>query len=133
MDENVEPQTVTPVVETEVVPTPISEVSAPQPISEPVIETPEPEVVLPYPTEGEPAQIDAATKETEPSIVREITPNSVTITEVMPEVSRTVLDTNQNRSFLASLLPKLREKLMGRTEKRLAKILELARTKSTIQ
>src|SRR3989344_56080 len=55
----------------------------------------------------------------------------VTITEIMPvptpDVSRLNLDT---KNFLKSLLPKLKEKLFFRTEKRLAKILELARKKS---
>ncbi len=46
------------------------------------------------------------------------------------EVSKAVFDI---RGFLAGLLPKLKEKLAFRTEKRLAKIMELARKKGEIQ
>ncbi len=55
--------------------------------------------------------------------------NDVTITEVMekPEVSKMPFDTQTSKGFLRGLLPKLREKLGFRTEKRLAKIVELAR------
>lgn len=73
-------------------------------------------------------------------------PDTVTITEVMlarhdgesggepkvpvPEVSKGTFDT---KTFLASLLPKLKEKLSFRTEKRLSKIMELARKNGEIQ
>ena len=64
----------------------------------------------------------------------------VMITEVLekPKVSRVPLDTppsreatvGQSKSFLKGLLPKLKEKLGSRTEKRLAKIVELAHKKA---
>ena len=44
-----------------------------------------------------------------------------------PEVSKMPFDTQTSKGFLRGLLPKLREKLGFRTEKRLAKIVELAR------
>jgi hypothetical protein len=58
------------------------------------------------------------------------TPETVTITEVMQPEGTKMPMVPDARSFLKSLLPKLKEKLAGRTEKRLAKILELARAKS---
>ena len=61
--------------------------------------------------------------------------NDVTITEVMekPEVSKMPFDTQTSKGFLRGLLPKLREKLGFRTEKRLAKIVELARNPTSLK
>jgi hypothetical protein len=58
-------------------------------------------------------------------------PETVTITEVMEPEGTKMPMVPDARSFLKSFLPKLKEKLAGRTEKRLAKILDLARAKSS--
>ncbi len=111
--------------------------SEPTPIIKP---TPTQEIFQPESNFAE-ASLDKPTPEISvdpinPNITIEKTPDTVTITEVMepkapvPEVSKVPFDT---KTFLASLLPKLKEKLSFRTEKRLSKIMELARKNGEIQ
>ena len=90
---------------------------------------PEPEIINTIP---EAAEISG---EASPEISAAQPPNTVTITEIMspPETPRPEEIKEDKKSFLASLLPKLKEKLLFRTEKRLSKILELAREKGEIK
>jgi hypothetical protein len=60
-------------------------------------------------------------------------PETVTITEVMQPEGTKMPMVPDARSFLKNLLPKLREKLALRTEKRLSKIIELARERGKIE
>ncbi len=84
-------------------------------------------------SESAPAVLDEPQNELPPQIMITKTPDTVTITEVVqpPEVSRVPLDTLNTRGVLKGLWPKLKEKLSFRTEKRLTKIMELARTRAT--
>ena len=79
-----------------------------------------------------------------PNITIEKTPDTVTITEIIParhdaesvgEPKAPVSESSKSdlKIFLASLLPKLKEKLFFRTEQRLSKIMELARKNGEIQ
>src|SRR3989344_799688 len=71
---------------------------------------------------------------TEPDITITKTPDTVTITEIMEPKAPVPEPTKPDqKSFLKSLLPKLKEKLSFRTEKRLSKIIELARKNGEIQ
>ena len=102
--------------------------------------TPNQEIPTPKSNSAE-ASLDKTTSQIStdpinPNITIEKTLDTVTITEVMqpptpvPEVAKGTFDT---KNFLASLLPKLKEKLSFRTEKRLSKIMELARKNGEIQ
>ena len=118
-DENTEP---TPEPNTESIPPPAKrEVAA------------EPEGVL---IKEETTKETPAT-EVPPSVVIENSnePKTVTISEVMtsPVIEEKIETKEDQRSFLASLLPKLRKKLSFRTDKRLSKIMELARAKGEIR
>jgi len=100
----------------------------------PTQEISQPEITLPnllLQQEGVPEQNFTEASPEKSGLTIERHGTDVTITEIMPvptpDVSRLNLDT---KNFLKSLLPKLKEKLFFRTEKRLAKILELARKKS---
>lgn len=118
---------------------PVQQVDSPP---EEIFQTPQ-EQSVPVPENSQPEQIsepapepntETSTEQNNPNVVIEKTPDSVTITEVMqpepkPKVSRLNLDTQTSKGFLRGLLPKLREKLGFRTEKRLAKIVEFARKK----
>lgn len=133
-------------------PTSVDPVSSPKPVIEPALtesvsapenipETRTTEAISPEDAhQGESPAVDINPAEN----VTEIhTPETVTITEVMKPAEKEVPQGISlakvpqgdalGKEFLKSLLPKLKEKLAGRTEKRLAKILELAREKGEIQ
>ncbi len=119
----------------EVVAEPVTETPVEVSASEVAVENPQPETVLEGALQGQ--FTDVGHGHEEPAVdlnssenITEIhTPEAVTTSEIMqPARSPT-----SGKEFLKSLLPKLREKLAGRTEKRLSKIMELARKKGEIQ
>ena len=120
-------------------PEPILEENS-QPAEIPIL-TPEPvaeSTPTPSQTQSEPIP-ETSSPSTNSNITIEKTPDTVTITEVMeppappapgPEVSKVPFDT---KSFFKSLLPKLKEKLFFRTEKRLSKIMDFTQKNGEVQ
>lgn len=107
-----------------------------EPTPTPLPENPNPPATAPASPDN---LLDRSPEMSQAGITIEKHETDTTITEVMqpepePQVPKTVFDTSvQSKNFLKGLLPKLKEKLAFRTEKRLSKIVELARKKGEIR